>query len=298
MQLSADDLRTLAQCATAAAVEAGQLIASRAGAPHEIKYKSGDVSIAARLVTEVDLLSEAVILKHLQPTFEQFDLALLTEESADDHSRLERDYFWCIDPLDGTLPFIESVPGYSVSIGLVSRSGEPLIGVVYDPITKILYSAVKGRGVMRNGEPWQPPRSARLALTLVCDRSLVQRSDYPQLLAAVEVAAQRLGLSGVETLHNGGAVVNACWVLEHAPACYFKLPKPNEGGGSLWDFAATAAIFSELGATATDFYGQSLELNRSDSTFMNHRGALFASSEEIAVAIRGLPELSDQVDSE
>ena len=84
--------------------------------------------------------------------------------------------------------------------------------------------------------------------------------------------------------------MNACWVLEHAPACYFKFPKPQEGGGSFWDYAATACLFHELGAVATDMHGNPLDLNRRDSTFMNHRGILFATSEEIAEKIRTLAE--------
>jgi 3'-phosphoadenosine 5'-phosphosulfate (PAPS) 3'-phosphatase len=82
--------------------------------------------------------------------------------------------------------------------------------------------------------------------------------------------------------------MNAIEVLENPPACYFKFPKPQQGGGSLWDFAATAAIFNECGASARDFDGQSLELNRAESTFMNHRGVLFATDAALAEEIQGL----------
>ena len=54
-----------------------------------------------------------------------YDLALLTEESEDDRSCFEKDYFWCIDPLDGTLPFTRNEAGYSVSIGLVAEMVRP-----------------------------------------------------------------------------------------------------------------------------------------------------------------------------
>ena len=76
--------------------------------------------------------------------------------------------------------------------------------------------------------------------------------------------------------------MNACWVLEHAPACYFKFPKQAEGGGSLWDYAATACILTEAGLHVSDIHGQKLDLNRGESTFMNHRGILYASDEKIA----------------
>ena len=79
--------------------------------------------------------------------------------------------------------------------------------------------------------------------------------------------------------------MNACGVLTTPPACYFKQPKPS-GGGSLWDFAATACLFAEAGAIATDVHGGPLDLNRADSTFLNHRGVLFATDETLAHQLR------------
>ena len=288
MPLSSGDLRTLSECAIEAALEAGRLIASRSGETLEVRQKEGGDSLASKVVTEVDLLSDAIISERLRPGCDQYDIALLTEEGGDDLRRLESETFWCVDPLDGTLDFIESTPGYSVSIALVARSGIPLIGVVYDPLSQTLYSAIKGEGACLNGKRWRLDSSSSVAgkpLTLVCDRSLVERSDYRQVTRQIESMADRLGLSGLRTLHKGGAVLNACRVLENRPACYFKFPKPEEGGGSLWDFAATACLFNELGAIATDFYGGPLELNRAESTFMNHRGVMFATDHELALEV-------------
>ena len=81
--------------------------------------------------------------------------------------------------------------------------------------------------------------------------------------------------------------MNACKVLANPHACYVKFPKQN-GGGSLWDYAGTACIFSEVGAIATDIYGQPFDLNRADSTLMGHRGILFATDETLAQRIRAL----------
>ena len=286
MKLLTDDLLSLHQVAISAATEAGQLIAEHANKAVAVQHKSGGDSLASQVVTEVDLLSEAAILKWLRPTCEQYALALLSEESTDDRARLEKDYFWSIDPLDGTLSFIESTPGYAVSIALVSRAGSPLIGVVYDPVTHTCYSAVQGQGAWRNGQAWTPAVNDSMegkVLTLVCDRSLLQRSEYPQIRQAIETLSDKLGLTGVKTIENGvGAVMNACWAMENSPACYFKLPKVETGGGCLWDFAAIAAIFHELNAAATDIYGQPLELNRADYLYMNHGGVLFATHQELA----------------
>jgi len=278
MQLTTKDLKQLSQLAISAAKRAGALIAEKRQQPIQTEKKRGGDQLASQVVTEVDYLSQALILKLLLPTCDTYDLALLTEEALDDKLRQEKEYFWCIDPLDGTLPFIESKAGYSVSIALVSRSGKPLIGVVYDPIKECLYSAISGQGALCNGQPWSLPLNSlkERALTLICDRSLTQHKNYPAILKAVEAIASQQGLSGVKVINQGGAVMNAIWVIENHPACYFKFPKPQDGGGSLWDFAATACLFEELGAVACDFYHQPLDLNRSDSTFMNHRGVIFA----------------------
>ena len=256
----------------------------------EVQHKSGGSNIAAQVVTEVDLHADALISKALLPTCADYDLALLTEESTDDRERLEKDAFWSVDPLDGTLAFIESKPGYSVSIGLVARDGTPLIGVVYNPVTDILYSAVQGQGAQREGSTWPPATTLREGrpFTLVFDRGFDQRDYYARVSVALNELADRHGFAGVQTLEGDGAAMNALQVLENPPGCYFKFPKPQQGGGSLWDFAATAAIFNACGASAGDFYGQALELNRADSTFMNHRGVLFVSDVDLAAEVQGL----------
>jgi len=83
-------------------------------------------------------------------------------------------------------------------------------------------------------------------------------------------------------------VMNGCWVLENHPACYFKFPKPQQGGGSLWDFAATTCLFKELGAIATDFDGLPLNLNNAETTFMNQRGVLFTTVQTLVAEIQGM----------
>ena len=290
MQLTKQDLDDLMQCAMTAAREAGTFIQASAVKGIKVQHKNGGSNIASQVVTEVDLRADALIREALQPTCTRYDLALLTEESTDNRARLEKHAFWSVDPLDGTLAFIESRPGYSVSIGLVARDGTPLIGVVYNPVTDILYSAGRGQGAQRQGKPWQPSTTAQEGrrFTLVFDRGFDQRDYYAHVSAALNALAGRHGFEGVQTVEGYGAAMNAMQVLENPPGCYFKFPKPQQGGGSLWDFAASAAIFNACGAVACDFYGQPLALNRADSTFMNHRGVLFASENTLAAEVQKL----------
>jgi len=290
MKLTDENLTELSESAIGAATQAGALIENYANKNVVVEHKSGGDSTASQVVTEVDIQSEAVIIKALQPSCEKYDLALLTEETEDDRARLHKDYFWCVDPMDGTLSFTESVPGYSVSIALVAKSGEPFIGVVYDPVTHTLYSAIKGQGVVRNGRLWTLPSTNNESKPLlqICDRGMLQQEYYPELKRALTTIAIKQGYSGLETKESNGAVLNACSVLENGNAAYFKLPKAAQGGGSLWDFAATTAIFNEAGAIATDASGRSLELNRSESSYMNHCGVLFTTEPAIQKKIQDL----------
>ena len=82
--------------------------------------------------------------------------------------------------------------------------------------------------------------------------------------------------------------MNAISTIEKAPALYFKIPKNSDGGGSLWDFAASSIIQSEAGGFNSDFFNSPIDLNKADSTFMNHKGIIYSSSEGLLDIIPGI----------
>ncbi len=288
MKLNDNDLYLLSRLAVSAACQAGRLISEYTHQNVSVKNKTAGDSLASQVITEVDLLSQEIILNTLLPTCEMYDLALLSEETPDDRSRLDKDFFWCIDPLDGTLSFVEGTSGYAVSIALVSRSGEPYMGVIFDPVGQTLYSAVKGEGALRNSKAWTIEESSsnrKQSLTLIFDRSFLKHEFFNQVAAEFEKIALEKGLKGVNIIRHGGAAMNACWVIEKQPACYFKFPKTEAGGGSLWDYAASACIFKELGAVVADISGHYLEFNPAETTYMNNSGILYASDLDLAERI-------------
>lgn len=291
MKLSSSDLFLLSHCAISAAYQAGQIISNYSDRTVSVMTKQGGDTLASQVVTEVDHLSQEIILQTLIPTCDMFDLALLSEEIPDNRERLKKDFFWCIDPLDGTLSFIQSTPGYSVSIALMAREGTPIIGVIFDPVKQILYHAVKGCGAFRNGKPFSlelaSPASGQ-TLTMIADQSFEQHPLFLKVMTELENIIKQSSYDGLTTIFQGGAVLNACWVLEKHPACYFKFPKTQAGGGGLWDFAATACLFQEAGALVSDINGNFLDLNRPDSTFMNHRGVLYSSHALLAEKIKSM----------
>ena len=291
MFLHPEQLEQLTQLAISAALAAGRIVQAGLLTPVEVHHKGGNGSTASQVVTEVDHQAQAAIVEMLEPTCSRYGLALLAEESSDDGQRLKRRAFWSIDPLDGTLSFIERVPGFAVSIGLVARDGTPLVGVAYDPLEEVVYHAWQGGGAWRNGQPiCIPPLDPARPLVLQTDRSFRSDPRLESTRAGLEQLANQLGLNGADIRFRTGGVMNACDILADANACYFKYPRPGNSGGSLWDYASTACMFSELNAFASDIYGQPMDLNRADSTFMNHRGLLFAADVGVVQGVMALVE--------
>jgi myo-inositol-1(or 4)-monophosphatase len=287
------NLQALCQTAIEAAHRAGAIIDAYRDKDVTVERKAGDGSEAAQVVTKVDREAQQAIVATLAPTLDQYDLALLAEESNDDGKRLEKAAFWCIDPMDGTLAFVRRVAGFSVSIALVARDGTPLIGVVYDPINKDTFHAIKGSGALRNGQPIIPPQlDPGLPLVLCTDPSFEahpRRADTEHGLAGI---ATSLGLAGAKIDYQIGAVLNALCVLSKPNRCYFKYARDDNKGGSLWDYAATACLFNEVGAFACDMRRKPLDLNRAESTYMNHRGIVYSTS---AVLARQIIEMSSNL---
>jgi len=283
VKLEQNELRHLCSLAIRAAEEAGDFISKSANTNIDINRKENGASLASQVVTAIDLNSQKIILKTLEPTLREYELGLLTEESEDDKSRLNTDYFWCIDPLDGTLPFTEGVPGYAVAIALIAKDGTPIIGVIHDPRTQVTYHALKGDGAFKNNTRWKMcvDDQSKKPLKVMWDRSFLKNERYDEATATTEAVAEALGCPGVEIQTQGGGVMYAMWILDSPSGCYFKYPK-KKGGGHIWDFAASACIFNEIGAVATDMRGQPLDLNRPDATIMNHTGILFTDSHEAA----------------
>jgi len=269
------DLKYLTISAIEAALSAGKIIQKYMNEDVLVEEKEGGTSYASQVVTAVDRECETAILSHLLPSCTEFGIALLSEESEDDNSRFEKDFFWCIDPMDGTLAFINKEAGFSVSIALVAKDGKPQIGVVYDPSTETLYHAIKGNGAFKNGRPWEI-KNTNPYLSYLTDKKLKDTPRAAEIEIMLQEYVTKLGLNEIKEISGAGSVMTAIRVLENGPAFMLKFPKKEKGGGSLWDFAATACIFHELGLPATNFEGGKLDLNRKDGTFMNHEGVFYA----------------------
>src|ERR1700704_7044087 len=121
--------------------EAGAAILDLYEGPLDIQQKFG--ADDREPVTQADTLANEIIVTRLRQEFP--DDGILAEESIDTPHRLEKSRVWMIDPLDGTTGFIDGNGDFAVQIGL-TQNGACLLGVVYQPLTGVLYRAVSGGG--------------------------------------------------------------------------------------------------------------------------------------------------------
>ncbi|WP_282134763.1 3'(2'),5'-bisphosphate nucleotidase CysQ family protein [Seonamhaeicola maritimus] len=269
------DLQHLANIAIEAALSAGKNIQKHLNDNINVETKKGGSNYASQVVTKVDRECENIILSYLLATCKSYDIGLLSEETTDDKSRFEKDFFWCVDPMDGTLAFINKHTGFSVSIALISRDGTPIIGVVFDPSTNTLYHAVKDNGAYKNKKIWTI-KNTNDYLTYTTDKKLKDTPKSDEIKDILNNHLTNFGLKGIKEISGLGAVMCAISALENRPACFLKLPKKSKGGGSIWDYAATACIYQELGLPVTSFNGETLDLNNKDNTFMNEYGVSYS----------------------
>ena len=105
-------------------------------------------------VTIADLEASEFIVGELRKLFPTD--GILSEEMADDPSRVKQSRVWMVDPMDGTREFIDGREDFAVMIGLVIE-GVPKLGVVYQPCTDKMYFAADGAGAtLQHGEETRP----------------------------------------------------------------------------------------------------------------------------------------------
>ena len=143
-------------------------------------YESSDKKIKMKgkdnPVTIADQEADKYLFNFLTNEFPEY--GWLSEETVDSEERLERKRVWIVDPLDGTKEFIEGIPHFSVSIGLV-ENGDPVIGVIYNPVSGEMFSCEKGKGVYLNGEKvFASNKQNLIDSTIVVSRSELKRNEW------------------------------------------------------------------------------------------------------------------------
>ncbi len=101
-------------------------------------------------LTRADKASHEIISQILAST----NLPILSEEGKDIpfEERSQWDYFWMVDPIDGTKEFIKRNGEFTVNIALIHQN-QPILGVVMVPVNRDIFHAIEGQGAYKNGEP-------------------------------------------------------------------------------------------------------------------------------------------------
>lgn len=250
------DLRVELQVAEDAARAAGELI--------RVHYERGTVAIETKAdsspVTEADKDANAAILAILQAAFPAD--AILSEETPDTEARFTNHRVWIIDPLDGTKDFINRTGEFCVHVGLAVE-GHPVVGAVYQPITRVMASASKGHGAWRTFPDGKRERihvssTAELAALRVGTSRAYPSAKLVEFLDEHRIT-QRVAMGASTKL-----VAVAAGELDVVI---------NAGSGEQeWDTCAPEVIVREAGGAYSDRTGQPFLYNQRDP--MHHRGSI------------------------
>ena len=222
------DLKALLSLAEDAARKAGDEILKI--------YESGDFSIESKSdnspLTRADRASHEAIVKELDQT----DIPILSEEGRDIpySERKAWEYFWMIDPLDGTKEFIKKNGEFTVNIALI-KDGQPILGVVYPPVLDQMYTAIAGEGSRLDGSPIRSTQKSleESDLRVVASRSHMsdETQEFVDKLQNPEIVSK-------------GSSLKLLMVASGEADVY-----PRFGPTMEWDTAAAHVIVTEAGGS-------------------------------------------------
>lgn len=207
-------------------------------------------------VTSADLAVNQILQDTILKQFP--DDGWLSEESPDDSTRLERERIWIIDPIDGTKYFMRNIPQYSISVALV-KGGAPLMGVVYNPATKELFSAIAGQGLEVNGKPISVIKPAPPRLRILVNPSRIPGGQFSPYAKQADIQPM------------GSIAYTLALVAAGRADGTLNFDRLHE-----WDVAAGHLLVQEGGGMTTDAQGQPIHYNQEDpivhGIFASRRG--------------------------
>jgi len=223
------------------AILAGARIAQHAARERASWDKSAD-----HPVTQADLEANALIAEGLAGAFP--DDPILSEETADSPERASAERLWVVDPLDGTKEFIENVPEYAVSIAL-AIAGQPVVGVVYQPLTRECFWAARGAGAWLGETRLRVSRRTRLEdAVLLTSRTELKRGQVEPFRGAV-----------AELRPVGSVAFKLALVAAARGDVWLSMAPKSE-----WDVCAGHLLVREAGGVFSDLAGAERDYNRSD----------------------------------
>ncbi|MEM2567111.1 MAG: 3'(2'),5'-bisphosphate nucleotidase CysQ [Candidatus Bathyarchaeia archaeon] len=217
-------------------------------------------------VTVADLEANRILREKLLRRFPDF--GWLSEETQDNMERLKKKWVWVVDPIDGTKEFIDGIPEFTISVALV-REGHPLIAAIYNPTTKELFTAMRGKGAWLNGNRIQANHILKDRPIILASRSEVKRGEFQPFEAYAIVKPV------------GSIAYKLSLVAAGRADATFSLGPKNE-----WDIAAGVLLVEEAGGRVTDKEGNPFKFNQ-PNTLVN---GIIAATQDTYHLIRSMIE--------
>jgi 3'(2'), 5'-bisphosphate nucleotidase len=208
-------------------------------------------------ITEADVISNQIIKKSLADSGHE----ILSEEDKDDSCRLDLKKIWIIDPLDGTLDFVNKTGEFTVMIALIENN-KPIIGVINWPVQNTLYIAQKGKGAYKKvNDQW-----SRIFVSKQNNISKCNTVGSRHHLSDVEKELmKKLDIANFKSV---GSSLKVCLVSSGEADIYITTTNKMKE----WDTAASHCIVSEAGGKMTTMKGEEILYNKKD--VHHHDGVL------------------------
>jgi myo-inositol-1(or 4)-monophosphatase len=239
------------EVAVETAIEAGRILLSEFDHPAKISYK-GEVD----LVTQADKRSEDAIVGRLRGYFPKH--AIVAEEGGGQEG--DGRHRWIVDPLDGTTNFAHGYPCFAVSIGF-EQEGELVAGVIYQPITKELFTASRGEGAFLNERRIQVSQIDHLSTSLLA-------TGFPSTKRARN---PNIHYYWNFTLRSHGVRRDGSAALDLASVACGRFDGFWEFGLHAWDTAAGVLLVREAEGVVTNFSGQPYHVGDYETLASNGR---------------------------
>lgn len=246
------DFELVKRVGIGAAYQSAEILRSYMGNISNIRKKG-----AIDLVTEADIASEKLILEKIQAVFP--DHAILAEESGLKDGDVECQ--WIIDPLDGTTNFAHQLGLFAISIAFAFK-GDVVVGIVLNPATGELFSAVQDQGAFLNGHAIKVSNHDKVSESL-----LVTGFPYnlKEIIKPLMVRFQNCISASRGVRRLGSAALDLCFVAcGRFDGFWEQNLKP-------WDTAAGLLIAKEAGSTVTDFSNRPFEIDKKEILATNGR---------------------------
>lgn len=233
------------ETALSAATAAGDLLKDYFQNGVTMRTKSASVD----LVSDADLNAERAIASAIRCHHPSHSI-LGEEENTGD---IDAEHLWVIDPLDGTTNFAHGIPHFAVSIAYY-RTGEPQVGVIFNPIREDWFTAVAGKGATHNGKPIHVGTQRQLNEALI---GVGFYYDRGEMMEATLAAIQQLFRHQIHGIRRcGTASLDLAMVASGQLGAFFEYQL------SPWDFAAGRLLIEEAGGKVSTCAGQKLPLRK------------------------------------